>query len=810
MKTLKTIFCGLIILLCFGFKAEDPLEKLLKQLAKLTAGYPQEKIHLHNDKPFYGPGENIWLKAYLVTAEKNEPSVLSSNLYVELIDKKNKINKKITLEVVNGLASGNIMLPDSLISGLYRLRAYTNYMRNYDQRFFFEKTILIGNLSDKKPLLPTKINDDEFTLQFFPEGGNFLANTRTKIGIKAVQKDGKGVNLSGYIVNAKDEKVAVFNTEYAGMGAFAINALQNEKYKAIVTLANGKTKSFNLPETTNSGYALGVNLNESNLNVRVTKSLNIAETKEIFIVIQSNGIVYSSLAIKAEKSVTLIPINLESLPTGINQVTVFDSNLNPIAERLVFINHQDNLAIAVKTLASNNYVKKKTTLEIDVQDSKENPIDGNFSIAVTDISKVNINEDDETSIMSNLLLTSDLKGYIEKPNYYFNNITEDKKRQLDNLLLTQGWRRFTWKDVSSDITPAIKYRVEKSLELSGTVSYENSKKPVPNAKVILLSTNKNYFMALDTIADLNGNFLFDKLNLPDTVTFILQAKTAKDNENVIIKLNQSPLVQDVTSTSESIDIQNYLEETKKYHKELQKYKITDNAILLKTVDIQTKKAAIPVPVKNSTNLAGQSDYLVTKDFLKYHTDLFQAFYSIPGVMINKGKIVRRRASTISITSPDPGAMLIYMDGSIINQDILKATPPSDVETIEVLVSNYNLAIYGTAGYNGVIIITTKKFDQVNISTAVNKLRITNTGYNVVKEFYVPNYDDPKVNKQMEDLRSTIYWNPNITTDAKGKANLSYFNAGAPGTYKVIIEGIDGFGNIGRKTITYKIDRDQLQ
>lgn len=809
MNTLKTTLCGIVLLLCFGFKPEDPLEKLLKQIAKLNNSYPQEKIHVHTDKPFYGTGENIWLKAYLVTAEKNEPSALSSNLYVELIDSKNKIRKKITLQIASGFANGNITIPDSLISGSYRLRAYTNYMRNYDQHFFFEKSVLIGNLLDKKASASNKANE-EFTLQFFPEGGNFIANTRTKIGIKAVQKDGNGVNLTGYIVNTKDEKVAVFNTEYASMGAFAINALQNEKYRAIVTLTNGKTKSFDLPETSISGYALGVNLTEANLNVRVTKSQNITETKELFIVIQSNGIVYSSIAIKAENAVTLIPIPLESLPTGINQVTVFDNNLNPIAERLAFINHEDNLTIDVKTLASNNYIKKKTSLEIDVKDSKENPIDGNFSIAITDMSKVNINEDDETSIMSNLLLTSDLKGFIEKPNYYFNNITEDKKRHLDNLLLTQGWRRFTWKDVTTDNTPTLKYRVEKSLELSGTVSYENSKKPVPNAKVILLSTNKNYFMLLDTVADLKGNFLFDKLDLPDTVNFILQAKTAKDNENVIIKINQSPLVQDVISTNESIDIQHYLEETKKYNKELQKHKITDDGILLKTVNIQTKKSAIPVPVKNSTNLAGQSDYLVTKDFLKYHTDLFQAFYSIPGVMINKGKIVRRRASTVSITSPDPGGMLIYMDGSIINQDILKATPPSDVETIEILVSNYNLAIYGSAGYNGVIIITTKKFDQATVSTAVNKLRISNTGYATIKEFYVPNYDDPKVDKQMEDLRSTIYWNSSIITDIKGKASLSYFNAGTPGTYRVIIEGIDNFGNIGRKTIMYKVEKDQVQ
>ena len=142
MNKIKTIIIGLIGIALLGFKAEEtPLEKLLKQLTKITENYPQEKVHLHLDKPYYAIGEEMWLKGYVVNAERNEPSLLSKVLYVDLINEKNLITKKAKLEVIDGYAHGNINLIDSLSTGKYRIRAYTNYMRNYDSAFFFEKTI---------------------------------------------------------------------------------------------------------------------------------------------------------------------------------------------------------------------------------------------------------------------------------------------------------------------------------------------------------------------------------------------------------------------------------------------------------------------------------------------------------------------------------------------------------------------------------------------------------------------------------------------------------------------------------------------
>lgn len=805
MTKFKLTLIGLLALLCFSAQADDdPLEKLLKQLAKLTATYPQEKIHLQTDKPYYAVGETIFLKAYLITAEKNEPSFLSTILYVDLIDSKQKIRKKITLPVDKGLAFGNMNLLDSLAFGTYRLRAYTNYMRNYSEQFFFEKYLTIGNINDAGNQKSAQ-NAQAFDLQFFPEGGTLLANTRSKVGLKAVGANGLGVDVTGYIENTKKEKVAQFSTEHVGMGAFAFTPLPGEKYSAVASTSTGVTKSFELPQASTSGYALALNTNGENINVRMASTPDLTNAKNLFVVAQSNGVVYTSFALKAENANMLATIPKSSFPTGIAQFTLFDADLKPVAERLLFINHQDALKINVKTTKPDQSIKSKAELDFFVTDGNENPIDGNFSVAITDMGKVPFDEDQETTILSNLLLTSDLKGYIEKPNYYFNNLTDDKTRQLDNLLLTQGWRRFTWKEIKEEKNPSLNYRIEKSLEISGTVVEESSKKPVPLAKVILISTSKNFTMILDTIADANGRFLFDRLDLPDSVTFVMQAKTAKDNDNVLIRLDDAPEVLPATATPNVFNLTEYLEETKKHYTELKKNNMLDGAIQLREVNIQSKKSPIPaIAVKNSRNLAGQADYVVTKEKLKNQTSLLQAFLSLPGIMYYGGNFVRSSFRTVSITSPKPKPVLVLLDGVPIEQKIIRDIPPNTVEGIEVLTSNFNTAIYGQDGYWGVVLITTKMTDDFTAPLATNKVKLNNRGFTPIKEFYMPNYDDPKVSKTLEDLRTTIYWQPNLNSDIRGKAKLSYFNAGTPGTYRVTVEGMDTFGNLGRKVYTYEV------
>ncbi len=799
----------LLAVITLGFKIDEtPLEKLLKQLAKITANYPQEKIHLHLDKPYYAVGEDIWLKAYVVTAEKNEPSQLSKVLYVDLIDEKNQLKKNLKFPIENGIADGNISLIDSLATGTYRIRAYTNYMRNYTADFFFEKFVKIGRVADIPTIEAKKAIDKKttFSLQFFPEGGNILAGIRNKIGVKAVTSDGLGANFSGYIINKNKEKVATFTTEHAGIGAFALMAQPNEEYTAIITLADGSIKSFNLPKLIESGYAISVNSTPEKINIRVFGSTDQVDGKDLSVIAQSNGVVYASFTSKLDKPVLTASLNKKDFPTGIIQFTLFNAQNKPLAERLIFVNHQAELKIDIKNKEQAN-TKKKTNLDLFVADVNNNPIDGNFSVAVVDEGNIQINEDEETTILSNLLLTSDLKGYIEQPNYYFNTNNADREKHLDNLLLTQGWRRFIWTDIANATEPDIKFRPEQSLEISGKITGQFGK-PLPNAKVSLISTTPGFFLKLDTVSDIKGNFIFDRMDVPDSASFILQSKTSKDSKDVKIELNPLPQIMATTYIGNAVNITTYVENTKKMFQELEKFNMLDKRILLKTVEIKAKPILKPVlNVPNSTNASGAVDYVITAKMLEGAINIFSPFYKNAGVMVKNGIIFRTRAKS-SLTANPP--MLLIVDGVQINQgampDFLPSINPADVEGIEILTSDYNLSVLGSDAAGGAIYITTRRGGGKN-PPATNIARIKNAGFSVKKEFYKPDYDDPKTNQQILDLRSTIYWNPNINTNEKGQATFSFFNASTPGKYRVTIEGMDAFGNIGRKTYTYEVKQN---
>ncbi|WP_316769446.1 TonB-dependent receptor plug domain-containing protein [Pedobacter frigiditerrae] len=808
MKTkFNLIALSLLTIIIFGFKIDEtPLEKLLKQLAKITSTYPQEKVHLHFDKPYYVIGEDIWFKAYVVTAEKNEPSLLSKVLYLDLINNKNQILKKATISIDKGFGSGNFSLIDSLGAGTYRVRAYTNYMRNYDDQFFFEKFITIGNILDPIITNKTKEKKLDFDLQFFPEGGNLIKGIRSKIGVKAVTSDGLGANLSGYIINRNKEKVAEFTTAHAGMGIFALIPQALEKYSAIITLADGTSKSFDLPAVMETGYALAVNTTNENINIRISSTVDLVDSKDVYVVAQANGITYASFTSKVDKPSLSASIPKKNFPTGMVHVTLFNSNSKPVAERLIFVNHNDELRIEIKN-TENAIVKKKSAIDILATDISGNPVDGSFSVAVTDVSKVVINEDEEKTILSNLLLTSDLKGFIEAPNYYFNVTNPDRESHLDNLLLTQGWRRFVWQEVINEKDPEITFRPEQSLEIAGKITSIGNK-PMPNAKVIMFSKTKGYTFLLDTISDIKGNFVFDMLDIPDSAAFILQAKQGKDNKNINLKVNPYPVVNNNKYIGNAIDISTYVENTKAMFYELNKFNLLDKGILLSTVNIVGKRALKPlINIPNSANASGAADKVVKSDQLNYETNILNAFSKIGGVLVKNGMIYRASGRTVSMTLP-PQPMLVILDGVYVKQaeqpGFISSINPLDIEGIEVLTSNYNTSVYGEDGYWGIVFITTKNGSTGVNPPSTNTTSVRNRGFTIKKEFYSPNYDDPKINQQMLDLRSTIYWNPNINTDAKGIANFSYFNASSPTTYRVTIEGMDAFGNIGRKVLTYKV------
>lgn len=886
---------GVIALFAFAPQDDDPIKKIVTQLSKWLDENPQEKVYLHMDKPYYAAGEDIWFKAYITIGEKHQLSALSSVLNVELIDDRDSIKRAIKLPVSNGITWGDFALPDSLHAGNYRIRAYTNYMRNAGPEYFFDKTLAIGNAvnnsvfakvnyrydgqkvsaaisytdlsgapyankevsyevqldaknsthgkgvtdasgvlnisftnpqtnaqtsghilttikyADKKTAvqsLPVKALSNKVDVQFFPEGGSLVNGLRCKVGFKATGADGLGVDVKGVIKDNAGTDVVRMGASHFGMGYLVMVPEAGKTYKAVVTLPDGSEASIVLPQSADKGFTLSVAGNDpDNLVMKIGASQDIVDKgdAEICVVAQQSGKIYYAAKTKITKASFAASIPKSRFPSGIVQFTLFSATGEPLNERVVFVQNNDLLKLGVSTEKQSYAPRQKVKIDINAKNSADNPVIGSFSATVIDESKVQPDENGESTILSNLLLTSDLKGYIEKPNYYFNNPTDETRANLDALMLTQGYRRFAWKQILGDNFPALTYQPEKSLSISGTIKTSGGK-PVAKAKVMLFSTSGGFFMQ-DSIADEQGRFAFKNLVFKDSVRFLVQARTPKGGKDVEIQLdnvNPPPAGKNKNAPDIQVSVSNamsgYLQNSKSQYNEQLKYGIGDHVTALKEVVITEKKKS---PLENSNNLngAGNADQVIKSDALNTCPTLEMC-------LTTKANFVTFRDGMAYSTRSPNTPMLIVLDGMTMSDDFtLDNISPTDVESVEVLRTIGYTAIYGSRGGGGVLVITTKRggSDTNYIRYAPGISTYAPKGFYASRIFYAPKYDDPKTNTKVADLRTTICWKPNLVTDKDGKTSFEFFNADAKGTYCIVVEGIDNDGNLGRMVYRYKVE-----
>lgn len=895
----RSLLLSLALILCsvLGFNLviaqEDPLTGLLRRLELILSDYPQEKVHIHTDKPYYVVGDSLWFKGYIVNAEKNELSDLSKILYVDLINERDSVKKSLRIPVVLGLAWGDMVLTDSLAEGNYRLRAYTNWMRNFGEEYYFDKVIKIGRSfpnqinasvsytfdksgseehvradilytdSEGKPVSSRDVSysielnsrvisrgkgatdqdgkltigftnkqsfllksgriltqietaekvfqnksflikstNMEIDVQFFPEGGQLIEGTRGRVAFKAVGPDGLSRSISGVVKDNTGAVIKEFKTEHAGMGAFVFIPSPGKTYTATVVFQDGSEKNFNLPGAQASGYNLFVNNeDDSSLKVSISASADLISPSPVTLIAESNGVVKFVGRNLMNKSNLIASIPKDRFQTGIVRLTLFSGGFTPVAERLVFIRHNPSIEMIITNNKQEYGTREKVDMSIMIQDTAQAPVAGAYSLAVINESKVPSDDDDETTILSNLLLSSDLKGYIEKPNYYFSTVSDVKDRHLDILMMTQGWSRFTWNNTLAGTLPGVAFKPERGISISGTIKTLGGK-PVEKGKVMILAS-KGSGLLLDTLTGADGRFSFDNLRFTDSTRFVIQARNAKDKKHVEIELDRVP-PQLVTKSKNSPDIilnvnesiLPYLQVRKDEYAELRKLGLIKRNIMLDEVRVSEKKPTL----RNSSNLngAGSADAVITRERLQDCITLEQCLQGTMGVIFQGGIAY----STRSMNTP----MQIILDGMYMEPDFLSMIHPADVESIEVLRTIGNTAIYGMRGGGGVLIINTRR-GEANYSYnnyAPGTITYNPAGYHIAREFYAPNYDSPEINKSLPDLRTTVLWVPHGITDKSGKAQISYFTSDNPGVYKVVAEGLDSKGGLFRKTIRYTV------
>jgi len=373
---------------------------------------------------------------------------------------------------------------------------------------------------------------------------------------------------------------------------------------------------------------------------------------------------------------------------------------------------------------------------------------------------------------------------------------DEALEDLDALMLTQGYRRFEWKQVLAEpATP--KYQPETSLAISGKLRSLGGGKAIPFGKVTLLSSSGGFAM-LDTVADDQGHFVFKNLQFKDSLKFVIQSKKNKGSKNLRIEMDSiypPPVIWAMLPAASDTGFSIYMNNSKQvYDKEIS-YGIKTKVTTLKEVEIKDKMIKI-----NSSNLngPGQADQVV---FMK---DLPPGGGTIASFLQGRLHFITVTIDMYGVGHyySRLGTMKLFVDGAPSTPELVDAIPPEIVESVEVLNSPTSIAVYGSEGYGGVLLINTKK--GADRPSPVNVNIYMPQGYYKAREFYSPQYNEP-ASKPKVDLRTTIYWNPNVATDKDGNASVEYFNADAKGTYRIVIEGIDNNGNLGRQVYRYKVE-----
>jgi TonB-dependent SusC/RagA subfamily outer membrane receptor len=659
------------------------------------------------------------------------------------------------------------------------------------------------NLPNNKKVLksiPITSTSNDVDVQFLPEGGVLIEDLPQKIAIKAVNSAGKGEDVSGKITDEAGNLITTFNTSYLGMGSFITNVQPGKTYKATIKFNDGSEKDFRLPLAQPKGYALSIdNTDETNVKVKLMASQGMTIGEELKIVAQQGGNIYHVSKAKVNQQLLSASVAKNKLPSGIIQFTLFSKDNEPIAERLIFNkNTQDQIDLNLETSSVSTQKEGKSTFTLNAAQGQK-PITGSFSVSVINKTKVASEEDIESNILTTLLLTSDLTGYVEKPNHYFLNDDAKTNQELDNLMLTQGWRRFLWKGVINNISPNITFLPEQSTSISGVVT--KGGKPVSRGKVMLMAKETGGFV-IDTLTNQDGSFKFDNLLFKDSTKFVVQARTSTGEKKVDISIDKIA-DQSVTKNKNLADVEvnvsnklmGYIKANDAYFDEMKRLGLLENSIKLKEITVEGKKGASP----NSSNLngPGNADFVLTADKIETCYSLQQCIDSkIPGII--KGQSGRNGAGSVNNST----FMLIILDG--LQDADVNLIDPRNVESIEFLKTYALTAIYGTRASGGVLIITTKTGAKLSYKyEAEGIVSLNPKGLSVSKVFYSPQYDKPSSNA-IGDSRSTIYWEPQVVTDENGKAKFEFYNADEAGNYRVVIEGIDIEGHLARKVYTYDV------
>lgn len=772
---MKPLFMIIVCVLLNGmmafrlFQEKTTSEQILSFFDNLRM-VQQEKLYLHLDKPYYAAGEQIWFKGYLVNSSTHIPDMPDNFIYVELVNQDNKIIHRQKVKKNEGGFWGNLSLPLDLPVGEYTLRGYTNWMRNTDSDFFFQKNIPVANVLDRSDSVDFNkkdIGENSFSVSFFPEGGHLLIGYRQQIAYKCQRSDGYSGVLKGYIVNQLGDTLTQLESEHDGMGAFSFFPEKDHSYYALVRSPGCAEKKIQLPQAEDSGITLSLNQSAGKIRYRIFSSLPASKQSDsLYLIGHTRGSLRFLLPVSNDNYTGVI--NSAYFPDGISHFLLMDQAGNKLSERLIFNYPEKNSYWTLQTDKKKYDRREKIKVNIKLDTESESSVKGFFSLSITDNNSVFM-DSLSGNIYSELLLVSDLKGFIENPGWYFIEKSRKATRGLDLLMLTHGWSRFEVNPFTEQShVPA--YFVEKGQYVSGRILNFWGKE-TKEAAIVAVDPVNNLVRSLES--DEKGCFLLDGIDYCDSTTFVIQARSKKGLAVVDIKMDEEtiPVVKNKNLCPDSLFVFNphYLSSA------------IDaggmRVINLEDVVIEGKRSQT---AKEKAERVW-ADYSMTEEML--------------------GKSVSRTAKDLfrqAMGAADISDPLVVIDGMCCWDDnyILETIYPDDMRSFDVF-KDQKRCKYGSISKSTPAVVITLKPEAMSRKRKGVAL-FHSLGYVKPDQFYHPVYDMPDEKKlEKMDVRSTIYWNPTLEIDSQEDANVEFYASDIPASYHVVIEGVDESGQLYR-------------
>ena len=805
--------------LLFAQTRPDSISKLLKAYG---AKFHQEKIYVHIDKPHYFPGDTIWFKVYLVEASNHLADTASKTINIDMFRKgDDRKVAHVLLRNEGGFARGYLPLSDTIRENTYEIRGYTSWMRNFSDTDFFYKELLVQKRSNSKNALTQNgIADDKeiVDLQFFPEGGNLVAGMQGRVGFKSINKFGRGVDFSAFIISDRKDTVATIRSQHLGMGSFIFQPKEGEKYFAIIE-KSAHVKPFYLPAALPEGYAFFVDNLTYKDKIKVIARNNLSNKDKPVLIGQVRGIIVCALQGTTEShSFSWFLPKAEMGEQGVLQLTLFTGAGVPQCERLVYLNTEPPLQVSVLPDKATYAPHEKVTLSIQVKDHLGEPVQGNFSLSAVDAGQVYPNISGQ-NIYNYLYLTSDIqslsdagvKGLIEQPDYYFDPSDQKASINLDILLMTQGWRRFRWSQIFQKQWNNPAYPIEKGIALMGKahLNKRNSGKSIP---ISLTYFERGVMGYSATMTDDVGAFTFPDLQLINGAKVILQGSGEKDRS---LKLTIDSLHAPSYPPHDRLGYRPFadLYQVKFFTERQSKLADLDAQVnfgknkLLKEVVLRVRRNAQMDPRKALYRTAQARTLEITNEICSmYPTTMDMLRGRLPSV-----QVITNRAGQPVITVRGINAIrgnyspAVLVDGVQYDPSILMSIPTCSVASIDVVTSL--VPALGTPGLISILTRTnTSSNNEVAPAAEAGGIGSKVYGYQLAREFYSPNYDKNEVDKNaLPDVRSTLYWNPLVITDINGNAKVTFWNSNERTSIHVSVEGISIEGKPAVATKDYRVE-----